>query len=66
MLDAKHRSSVIFPRRAKIYGMTKQEKELTASQMGRKGARKRAETLTKKQRSDIAKKAAKARWKEKP
>jgi hypothetical protein len=38
------------------------KKELTASEMGRMGGRKRAEVLSAKRRSEIAKIAAKVRW----
>lgn len=38
-------------------------KDKAAQSLGRRGGKARAEALTKKQRSEIAKKAAKARWK---
>ena len=38
-------------------------KDKAAQELGRKGGKARAEKLTAKQRSAIAKKAAKARWK---
>lgn len=40
-------------------------KQMTASQMGKKGGRRRAQTQTKEQLSAIGKKAAKARWAQK-
>jgi hypothetical protein len=39
------------------------EKEWTAADMGRKGGKKRLESLTDEERSKIASKAAKTRWK---
>jgi len=38
------------------------KEESTAAKLGRKGGKKRAATLSKKKRSAIAAKAAKARW----
>jgi hypothetical protein len=38
-------------------------KDKAAQSLGRRGGKARAAALTKKQRSEIAKKAAKARWK---
>jgi hypothetical protein len=43
-----------------------EKRELTAKEMGRKGGTQRAKNLTAKQRSDIARKGAKARWAKKP
>lgn len=61
MLDAKH-GKCYFVARAKMICMAKSKKGMTASEMGRKGGRNRAKKLTKEQRSQIAKAAAKARW----
>ena len=44
-------------------GETEDGKDKAAVALGRKGGRARADTLSKKQRSEIARKAAKARWK---
>jgi len=41
-------------------------KNKAAVELGRKGGRKRAESLTPERRSEIAKKAAKARWLKSP
>lgn len=41
-------------------------KEMTAKEMGKKGGTQRAKNLTAKQRSDIARKGAKARWANNP
>jgi hypothetical protein len=40
------------------------EKNAAAAELGRKGGQKRAESMTPERRAEIAKKAAKARWKE--
>lgn len=42
---------------------TEDGKDKAAQALGRKGGKARANSLTKEQRSEIAKKAAKARWK---
>lgn len=45
-------------------GEVKDERELSsaAAELGRKGGKKRAETMTPDRRAEIARKAAKARW----
>lgn len=44
---------------------TEDGKDKAAQALGRKGGRARAEKLSKEERSEIAKKAAKSRWKQK-
>jgi hypothetical protein len=43
--------------------VTEDGKDKAAQSLGRRGGKARAEALTKKQRSEIAKKAAQQRWK---
>ncbi len=43
--------------------LTEDGKDRAAVSLGRKGGKARAESLSKKERADIAKKAAAARWK---
>lgn len=43
--------------------LTDDGKDAAAVSLGRKGGKARAESLSKKERADIAKKAAAARWK---
>lgn len=43
--------------------LTNDGKDAAAVSLGRKGGKARAESLSKKERADIAKKAAAARWK---
>lgn len=43
--------------------LTEDGKDKAAVSLGRKGGKARAEALSKKERADIAKKAAAARWK---
>lgn len=45
--------------------MAKEDKPMTSSEMGKKGARIRMEKLSAGERKRIASKAAKARWKKK-
>ena len=45
---------------------TEDGKSKAAVELGRKGGAARAKKLSKKRRADIAKKAAKARWSQKP
>ena len=51
---------------ARMASMTKREREDFASKGGRVGGKVRAEKLSSKRRSEIARAAAQARWKNKP
>jgi len=48
-----------------VEALTENGKNAAAVSLGKRGGKARAEALTKKQRGEIAKKAAKARWQQK-
>lgn len=59
---AKKNSAAVQLGKLRMKGLTKREIQELGRKGGLKGGKKRAASLTREQRSEIAKKAAQARW----